>query len=116
MTRRRWIDVALVAVLFLLIAGSFVIGRSVGDGEFAGTDATATERVEGDGHEPWFTPLFEPESAELESGLFALQAGLGGIALGYCIGRLHARRHREAEGSPAATPVPSGGPAETGGR
>ena len=37
-------------------------------------------------------PLFRPGSPELESGLFALQAGLGGILLGFVLGRLTARR------------------------
>ena len=57
--------------------------------EFLGSDAAAGELT---GDVPWLEPLFRPGSAELESGLFALQAGLGGILLGFVLGRLTARR------------------------
>ena len=57
--------------------------------EFLGSDAAAGELT---GGVPWLEPLFRPGSPELESGLFALQAGLGGILLGFVLGRLTARR------------------------
>ena len=49
------------------------------------------EQLEEAGHEPWFEPLMPPAGGEIESGLFALQAGLGGLALGYVFGRLKGR-------------------------
>ncbi|WP_068427359.1 energy-coupling factor ABC transporter substrate-binding protein [Piscicoccus intestinalis] len=107
MKRRWWIDVLLVVALVAVVAVSFLLGRQSGDGEFAGTDATVSQVIEDEGHQPWFQPFFEPGSAELESGLFALQAGLGGVVLGYCIGRLHGRRRREAEPPVAREPSPS---------
>ena len=60
--------------------------------EFAGTDAAANDLLD---VEPWFKPLFSPGElgGELESGLFALQAGLGGIVFGFVLGRLSGRRH-----------------------
>ena len=40
----------------------------------------ATELVQESepGYEPWFASVFSPSSKEVESGLFALQAALGG--------------------------------------
>lgn len=112
MNRRRWVDLLLIAALVAVVAVSFVLGRQAGDGEFAGTDATVAELIEEEGHEPWFEPFFEPGSAELESGLFALQAGLGGALLGYCIGRLHGlRRHEKDAPGTSATAT---GPHESG--
>ena len=37
-------------------------------------------------YEPWFQPLWEPPSGEIESLLFALQAALGAGLLGYYLG------------------------------
>ena len=45
---------------------------------------------------PW------PAGGEIESGLFALQAGLGGLALGYVFGRLKGRRTRTETVDPSA--------------
>ena len=46
-------------------------------------------------------PLFTPGSTELEAGLFALQAALGGGVLGYALGRLHGRVRPRPERRPA---------------
>lgn len=108
MRRRWWIDILLVLALVAIVAISFLLGRQAGDGEFEGTDAAVTQVIEDEGHRPWFTPLFEPGSAELESGLFALQAALGAGVLGYCIGRLHGRRKRE----PGTPQEAAGGPGD----
>lgn len=88
----------LVLVVVVLFVVSSLIGlQAAGDADepFGGTDAQVTEVLEEDGHEPWFTPLFEP-AGEVESGLFALQAGLGGIVLGFALGRLSGRARSRA--------------------
>lgn len=93
---RRSVDVLLILGVVALVAVSLLVGapRSTGgEGEqFGGTDAQVTETLETAGHEPWFEPLFSPDSGEVESGLFALQAALGAGVLGYCLGRLRGRR------------------------
>jgi cobalt/nickel transport protein len=73
-------------------------------GEFSGTDDQATAAIEAakPGYQPWFTPLWEPPSGEVESLLFALQAALGALVIGYVIGRRHERAKAEAE---AETPT-----------
>lgn len=101
--KRRWFDLALVLGIIAVLGISFYVGsvRQQGAAEsFVGSDSTVTTMVEEQGHRQWFTPLFEPGSGEIESGLFAMQAALGAGVLGYCLGRLHARHRSRAATSP----------------
>lgn len=95
---------ALVVVVFLfaLVVG----GRNASEDEaFGGADAAAVQTLEDQGHEPWFEPIFAPAGGEIESGLFALQAGLGGIVLGYTVGRLRSRSGLGKTGRIESTPA-----------
>lgn len=55
---------------------------------FAGADGQAKEMVTQiqPEYKPWFEPLLEPPSGEIESMLFALQAALGAGFIGYWLG------------------------------
>ncbi|WP_311208397.1 MULTISPECIES: energy-coupling factor ABC transporter substrate-binding protein [unclassified Aeromicrobium] len=104
MRRFHYINGAIAVAIVLLVVAALVLdARRTGPEErFVGSDSTATTLIQTDnpGYEQWFTPLFSPTSGEVESGLFALQAGLGGLALGYCLGALR-RRRRESSPSGA---------------
>ncbi len=82
--------VVALAVLPLLIARQ---------SSFEGADALATQAVEAlqPDYQPWVQPVLEPASGELESLLFAVQAGLGAGVLGYVVGRYQERsQHRDS--------------------
>lgn len=93
---RPWLTAALLLGIALIVVASLLLAPDPGEGEeaFGGTDAAVTRMLEEQGAEPWFRPLFSPGSAEVESGLFALQAALGAGLCGYAVGRLHERRRR----------------------
>ncbi|WP_198002032.1 energy-coupling factor ABC transporter substrate-binding protein [Archaeoglobus veneficus] len=65
--------------------------------EWSGADDKAEEAITeiNPNYEPWFSPLWEPPSGEIESLLFSLQAAIGagiiGYFLGYNRGKAHAR-------------------------
>lgn len=64
------------------------------DEPFSGSDGQARQVVETlrPGYEPWFNPLWEPPSGEIESMLFGLQAAIGAGALCYALGYWRGRR------------------------
>ncbi|MFC8592123.1 energy-coupling factor ABC transporter substrate-binding protein [Streptomyces atroolivaceus] len=104
-------------LLLLVVAALAVLplALGLGDGEeepFAGADAqaeTAITEIDPD-YEPWFSPLYEPPSGEIESALFALQAALGAGVLAYYFGLRRGRR----QGEPHASAEQDGGAAEGG--
>lgn len=100
MRKNTAVTVLLVAAIVAIVGIALLVdSRRSGDEErFVGTDSAATSRIEEDhpDYTPWFEPVFTPSSSEIESGLFAVQAALGGTILGYTIGALRSRRRAEA--------------------
>lgn len=80
----------ITVVVLVLFVGSFVAIQG-GDHEFGGADGIAAEAIaemtglSEEDVKPLF-PQWEPPSGEIESGLFALQAAIGGIIVGLVFG------------------------------
>ncbi|GHJ94027.1 hypothetical protein SNE510_35460 [Streptomyces sp. NE5-10] len=102
-------------LLLLLVAALAVLPLALGLGDhkeepFTGADGeaeTAITEIRPD-YEPWFSPLYEPPSGEIESALFSLQAALGAGVLAYYFGLRRGRRQGEQR---AAARAGSGAPA-----
>ena len=71
-----------------------------GEEAWSGTDDAASEAVEhlNPNYEPWFSPVWEPPSGEIESFLFALQASIGAVVIGFVIGYYKGKKDAEKAG------------------
>lgn len=76
------------AIIILLIIAICVIPLTFISGNYEGADGMAEETITetNPDYKPWFKPIFEPKSGEIESLLFALQASLGAVVIGYYFG------------------------------
>ena len=82
-------------ILLLLVVSITIIPFFVAkNGEFGGSDDQAEEAITqiDENYEPWFSPLFEPASGEIESLLFALQAAIGAGVIGFGLGYLKGKK------------------------
>lgn len=73
----------LIIVLVALFATPLLLTPSA---EYGGADSAAEEAISGTGYQPWFKPVWEPPSGEIETLLFSLQAAIGALIIGYFVG------------------------------
>ena len=75
----------LLVIVVVLAFGPLLMTRGA---EFAGADDQAEQAIStiDANYKPWFKPLWEPPSGEVESFLFALQAALGSGFVFYYLG------------------------------
>ncbi|MDK2892439.1 energy-coupling factor ABC transporter substrate-binding protein [Methanohalophilus sp.] len=82
-------ELIFVALVVLFAASFFYTMSMHPDSEFGGADGEAEGVIAeiNPSYEPWIGNLgFEPPSGEIESLLFALQAAIGAVVIGYFFG------------------------------
>lgn len=81
-------SIVLLALVAVIVVFPLAIynGKGEDQGYFGGADDQGSEVIEATGYVPWFHSLWEPPSGEIESLLFALQAAIGAIIIGYFLG------------------------------
>ncbi len=86
MERSTLIILAVVCIIIFIAPLIMFSGLGEDEGYFGGSDDAASEVIEANDYEPWFSSIWEPPSGEIESLLFALQAAIGAIIIGYFFG------------------------------
>lgn len=92
----RTTDLLLAGATVVLAVFALAFSRPPEGEAFAGTDGMARDAIVevAPGYEPWFAPLWEPPSGEIESLIFGLQAAAGAGMLCYALGYWRGRRDR----------------------
>ncbi len=87
-------NLILIALVIGLAVAPLFIAKNA---EFGGADGEAEAAISeiNENYTPWFSPIWEPPSGEIESLLFALQAALGAGFIGYYIGYARGRKKKE---------------------
>ena len=82
---QKWNNWLLLGGVLILAAAPFIFARNA---EFAGADDRAAKAVTEvqPGYQPWFKPLMNVASCEVQTFLFASQAAVGAGTLGFLIG------------------------------
>ncbi len=87
-------------VLLALVIGLTVLPFFIPHGgEFAGSDNQAEQAISqlDPNYKPWFAPIFEPASSEIESLLFTLQGSIGSAVVFYILGYYRGKRSVHAD-------------------
>lgn len=85
----------LLAMVIALVILPFFINHG---GEYGGSDGEAEALIQqtAPDYQPWFSPLYEPASGEIESLLFTLQGSLGTAVIFYILGYYRGQRREHA--------------------
>ena len=90
--KAKYYAILIVAVV-VLFAAPLILFPSA---EFGGSDSGAEQAISDQGYEPWFKPIWEPPSSEIETLLFSLQAAIGALIIGYFIGNERGKSAKRA--------------------
>lgn len=87
--------IILVALIVGLIVVPFFIPNG---GDYSGSDNQAEQAISklAPNYKPWFAPIFEPASSEIESLLFTLQGSIGSAVVFYILGYYRGKRAANA--------------------
>ncbi|MBZ2165785.1 energy-coupling factor ABC transporter substrate-binding protein [Methanobacterium spitsbergense] len=83
--------VIMLLIALLIVAIPFFLYNGKGEGYFSGSDDKGSLAIEETGYHPWFSSIWEP-SSEMEILLFALQAAIGALIIGYFLGYYTGKR------------------------
>lgn len=83
--------VLIVVMVAIFIAPLILVPNA----EYGGADGAAEDAISDTGYEPWFSPIWEPPSGEIESLLFVSQAAIGALIIGYFVGNERGKRAKK---------------------
>ena len=103
--KSKFAIINIVLLIFVVLFTAYPLFFHPKGSEFGGADDQGPALIEKEhpNYKVWFHPIWEPPSGEIESLLFALQAGLGAGVVGYTIGYLKGKKRREDDSEAVIT-------------
>ena len=86
MVDKKPIILLLLVVVIVAFPLALYNGKGESQGYFTGSDDQGSRAIETTGYQPWISSIWEPPSPEIESLLFAVQAAIGALIIGYILG------------------------------
>jgi cobalt/nickel transport protein len=87
MVNKRTIILLVLVAVIVIFPLALYNGKGEDQGYFGGADDQGPAYISNTtGYQPWFQSLWTPPSGEIESLLFATQAAIGAIIIGYVFG------------------------------
>ena len=89
-------NTVLILLVLALVVVPLVINKAP---EFTGSDDQGKDLIGqiDKNYQPWYTSLWEPPGAEMQSLLFAVQAAVGSGFIGYYFGYMRGKKKRKNE-------------------
>jgi cobalt/nickel transport protein len=101
MVDKKPIILLILVVAIVIFPLALYNGKGESQGYFGGSDDQGPAYISSTGYIPWFHSIWTPPSQEIESLLFAVQAGIGALIIGYVLGYYNGqskeRKRRENE-------------------
>jgi cobalt/nickel transport protein len=88
----------IVLALIIIFVAQFLYISSTTNSKYGGADDKpegVINEITGGTYKPIAEPIWEPPSGEIESLLFALQAAIGAVVIGYFFGYYRAKKKYE---------------------
>jgi cobalt/nickel transport protein len=96
--KSRYYIILVIAVVILFAAPLLLFPSA----DYVGADSAAEQAIADQGYKPWFSPIWEPPSGEIETLLFSLQAAIGALIIGYFVGYERGKRAKNKQAPPSS--------------
>ena len=97
MSKSNKINILLLLLVLAIVIFPLIVNP---DAPYEGSDGEGQDLIGeiNPDYEPWFDPIWEPPSGEVESLFFSVQVAIGAGAIGYILGIFNEKKKQKIDG------------------